>query len=64
MKSNQKNLSHMIRSVEDALGFDYDDNVSTYERICSTKKYMTDDVESIEKKRSKLRDNRRTEISF
>ena len=64
MKSNQKNLSHVIQSYEDAIGFDDDDNMTNYERIYPTKKQIMDELEGLEKKRSKLRDIRKTEVYF
>jgi hypothetical protein len=60
----QKNLSHVIRSIEDAIGFDDDINTCNYERFSSGKRNLDDDSDLFEKKKTKLKDSRKTELTF
>lgn len=65
MKSNSKKFTHVIRSIEDAVGFDEETDVERYEKFNGGKKIRKPDFEEtdINKKPSKLRDNRRTEFN-
>lgn len=61
MKTNSKKFTHVIRSIEDAVGFDEETEVERYEKFNNKKPKKTDIDESISaKKPSKLRDNRRS----
>lgn len=64
MKSNSKKFTHVIRSIEDAVGFDEDADIERYEKFNGTKKNKKVDFEDIEpvKKPPKLRDNRRLDF--
>lgn len=65
MKSNSKKFTHVIRSIEDAVGFDEEADVERYEKFNGSKKIKKNEFEESEsnKKPSKLRDNRRTEFN-
>lgn len=62
MKNKEKNLSHVIRSFEDALGFDDQNDLPAYEKFTSTKRQILEDFDSLEKRRIKHRDSRRTDF--
>lgn len=64
MKNNSKKFTHVIRSIEDAVGFDDEAEVERYEKFNGNKKVRKSDFDDVEpvKKPSKLRDNRRTEF--
>lgn len=64
MKNSQKNLSHIIRSFEDAIGFDENDEIPNYEKFASSKKQIEDELTALSKKRQKHKDSRRTAVYF
>lgn len=65
MKNNGKKYTHVIRSIEDAVGFDEEADVEKYEKFGGNKKIKKSEFDEAEinKKPSKLRDNRRTEFN-
>lgn len=63
MKSNNKNFTNVIRSYEDAVGFDEESDFENYEKFSNKKTKKVEVEESSQpKKPQKLRDNRRTDF--
>lgn len=60
MKNNSKKFTHVIRSIEDAVGFDEEVDIERYEKFNGKKSKKIELEESEQnKKPTKLRDNRR-----
>lgn len=63
MKNNNKNFTNVIRSYEDAVGFDEESDFENYEKFSNKKQKRTETEEpSGSKKPQKLRDNRRIQF--
>jgi cytoskeletal protein RodZ len=63
MKTNNKKFTHVIRSFEDAVGFDEEADIERYEKFANAKKQKKVEMEeqTLAKKPSKLRDNKKFE---
>ena len=64
MKYTQKNFSNVIRSIEDARGFDEENDMPTYERFNGQKRSLTEDLELKDKKKMNRRNDDRDFLEF